>query len=191
MKKIFFTTILFLSALVSFAQTNVIDSTSAISYSEVVKVDSVNKDELYLRARNWFKTNFNSSSAVLQIQDQPNGMLSGNTNFKYKQSFTSGWATTEGLVSFEINVIVKDGKFKYEIKNFSHKCTNYSTQYQFDFGIITNQVICPVEFKMTIPNWRNRVWNDIKTQSDSQAKQMIESLKIGMNTPSGVQKSDW
>ena len=86
---------------------------------------------------------------------------------------------------------MKDGKYKYEIKNFSHKCTNFETPYQNDFGIITNQIICPVEFKMTLPNWRNRVWNDIKIQCDLQAKQMIESLKVGMLITSGVQKSDW
>ena len=82
MKKVLLFIIL-LYSLWAFSQSDTI-----IKYWEVVKVDSVKKDMLYQRARQWHNTTFNSGKAILEIQHKDNGQLSCNANFETYFSYS-------------------------------------------------------------------------------------------------------
>lgn len=54
------------------------NETKLITYSEVIILDStVNKSELYSRAREWFAKAFKSSKNVIQMDDKENGKIIG------------------------------------------------------------------------------------------------------------------
>ncbi|NLH46839.1 MAG: DUF4468 domain-containing protein, partial [Acholeplasmataceae bacterium] len=52
-------------------------SQEPVNYSEAIEVPNVEKNELFLRGREWFNDNFKSSKDVLQVIDKETGELSG------------------------------------------------------------------------------------------------------------------
>ena len=91
-------------------------STKLVSYSGIVKVDSLSKDELYNRARAWFSSSFNSAKAVLDMDDRQAGKLIGKGTDKgtFEVLFTPFLFT----VKFEVYITVKDNRYRYEITQF-------------------------------------------------------------------------
>ena len=88
-------------------------SQEQIAFSESIYVSEVYKNELFIRGREWFNENFNSSKDVLQIADKESGELSGKgiMNVVYAFRYLGERVfTTE--VRFQMSVWVKDGKYK-------------------------------------------------------------------------------
>lgn len=55
-----------------------IDSaTNSISYNEVVKAEGLSKDNLYVKAREWFAVTAGSAQAVIQMDDKAAGKIIG------------------------------------------------------------------------------------------------------------------
>ena len=112
------------SSILSFGQkqkiTMPIDSiTNLITYSEVVTIDSVSKNELYSRAREWFAKTFNSSKSVIQMDDKENGKIIGKASMHvYHKALGSNFPS--GYINYTISVYLKDGRYKYEINGFNH-----------------------------------------------------------------------
>lgn len=48
------------------------------TYTGIVQVDSVSKDELYKRAKRWFVDTYKSAKAVIELDDKENGEIIGN-----------------------------------------------------------------------------------------------------------------
>jgi hypothetical protein len=79
MKKLVFLTLL-LFALKSYAQDEVtlpVDSSGNTVYTEVINLDSTSKNDLYLRAKEWFAKTYKSSQSVIQMDDKEGGVISG------------------------------------------------------------------------------------------------------------------
>jgi hypothetical protein len=89
-------------------------------FSEVIKVDSADKNELYLRAKSFFANSFKSGKAALQMEDKDDGILIG----KSKIGLCDG---EDGIsfgchdMHFSIKITVKDGRYKYEIYDILFK----------------------------------------------------------------------
>lgn len=94
--------------------------TKKVSYTEVIEVPGVKKDELYIRAHTWFAKTYGSSKSVLEIQDKESGKLLGKglTDVVFKNPPMG--TMYGGIVSYTISVIVKEGKYKYSITDFYH-----------------------------------------------------------------------
>lgn len=186
MKKINYLFFFGIFTLISVTFPSLVFSQEPLSYSEAIEVSGVNKDELFIRGREWFNDNFKSSKDVLQITDKESGELSGKgileviCVYRYlgERQFTS-------IVNFQMNVWVKDGKFKYEMTNFltssSDKCVGV--------GLITTSD----ETKATYPGFNakkmNEIYLSIKQGIEVKAKLMIEDLKIKMSKKS--KSTDW
>jgi len=62
-----------------------IDSkTGRITYTEVNKIDSLNKSELYSKALEWFTYKFSSSNDVIQLKNEDRGEIIGKGSFGIK-----------------------------------------------------------------------------------------------------------
>jgi hypothetical protein len=95
-----------------------------IFYDQVVLCDSLKKDDLFIRIRQWFVENFTESKAVLEVNDITNGLLTGKGTYKY--SMINGLNMHSGYTLFVINVAVKDGKFRYQLYDFTAENRNQS-----------------------------------------------------------------
>ena len=161
-------------------------SQELLEYSEIIEVSNVNKNELFIRGREWFNENFKSAKDVLQITDKESGELSGkgimevHYVFKYmgKREFTSN-------VRFQMSVWVKEGKYKYEITNFYITGDNAS----IEFGLITTSNETNVKFPGYSAKKLNEMYLSIKQGAELKAKLLIENLKLKMSKKS--KSSDW
>ena len=121
--KSFFLTIVFASlSLYASAQNLPVDpDTKKVTYSEVVEVPGISKNDLYTRAQTWFAKTYGSSKSVLEIQDKENGKLLGKglTDVSFRNPPLG--ARYGGIVRYTISILVKDGKYKYTISDFYHE----------------------------------------------------------------------
>lgn len=94
-----------------------IDSiTNLITYQEVVKVEGITKDELYIRAREWFAKTFVSAQDVIQMDDKASGKIIG------KGSSSGFYSILMSIIpyslTYTVSITAKDGRYRYEISPF-------------------------------------------------------------------------
>lgn len=179
MQKLILTTaIIVIASITSIAQLLPVDPESKlITYSEVVQIDNVSKDELYSRANEWFAKYYKSANAVLQMNNQENGKLVG-------KPLTTVFVTALGReyeighVKYTITISCKDGRYKYEITDFMH-----------DAGAIQTGSVGPLEKEKTgmlSPN--NKQWHQIKENTNEKMLALIADMKKSMSTKT---EADW
>lgn len=132
MKKSVFTIVLALITTFVFGQDKLLGilplNDGKVTYSGVVQVDNMNKDELYKMTRRWFIDTYKSAKDVIQLDDKENGEVIGKgffetiwqVTFYYKMNINI-WQT--------IKIQVKDNKYKYEITDFNVKYHSSASQY--------------------------------------------------------------
>lgn len=160
-----------------------------LTYTEVVHVDSVSKNDLYNRAKFWFATAYNSANDVLQIDNKEEGEIIGKAIMIYNPNVFSGSEQTKGSINYTIKIFVKEGRYKYEITDFIHD--PYGNQYgKSSMGLITTDKECPNPKPMA-KGWSNKVWDDIKTQIENKMTSLIANLKEGMNKTTETKNDNW
>lgn len=159
---------------------------SMVVYTEVVKADSITKEELYNRAKRFFVENYKSANDVVQLDDKENGEIIGKGIFKvmYNQGIAGMQPTS---VYHTISVAVKEGRYKYEIKDliidYYSPGTRIGTSY-----ISGTQVHSPVE------SWLSSKIKMIRrylTDINSHIETTIEQLKAMMTKNITTKKEDW
>lgn len=182
MKKTFLILIVIFLSTLSYSQ-------QPLKWEEVVTVDStVNKTELFNRARQWFSNNLRSEKDVFSISDKESGEISGTAVVEYKSDrFYFGVVCINGFVIFKVNVYVKDGRYKYVFHSFYHEGSYFDGNNPISYGILTNSKYAP---KPTRGLANNKAWAEIKDQTTSQINALITSLKTAMSQKSEVQ-DDW
>ena len=60
----------------SFSQEN-------LTFSKIIKADSVSKTELFVVINDWFASNYNSANDVIQMSDKDAGIIIGKGSLKY------------------------------------------------------------------------------------------------------------
>jgi hypothetical protein len=162
-------------------------SQEPLTYSEAVEISGVNKDELFIRGREWFNENFKSSKDVLQITDKESGELSGkgimDVDYVFHYLGEKRFTTS---INFQMNVWVKDGKFKYEMTNFF---VTGNSKGSIEFGLITTSDETNKKYPGFNAKKMNEMYLSIKQGTEVKAKLMIEDLKIKMAKKS--KSTDW
>ena len=150
-----------------------------VTYDGVVQVDSINKDELYKRAKRWFIETYKSAKDVIQLDDKENGEVIGKGFFEiyWQVTFMSGqninvWQT--------MKIQVKDGRYRYEITDFNVKYYVSASQYSSGANIDS-----PLE---AWNKGRDDNSKKIYTKIDTEVKSLISSLEKFVRTPP---KDDW
>lgn len=187
MKKVLI--IFFFFPLLSFSQEinwPIDKETNKITFTEIVNVDSATKNDLYLRAREWFAKIYNDSKEVMQVDDKEAGKIYGKaaTSVNVTQMGTS---YDFGSVHYDITVIVKDGRYKYTLTNFYHigNIAAKGTSSGASGGSLENE---KPECGWTM---NNKSWNVIKHQGYDNALLISASLKEYMSKTISVFKETW
>lgn len=180
MKRILSLLILAAAPLFSSAQTPstampVDPDTKLITYTEVVNMTGVSAKELYKRAHRWFHSYYKNPADVVKTKDSVNYTISGIHRLKITKD-VKGVQNDAGMVSYTINVMCKEGKYKYEVTKLNWKQTSY-------YGIEkwmdkTNQYYDP-QFESFL------------AQTDAFVKGLIADLKKGMNDTGEKKAKDW
>jgi hypothetical protein len=85
-----------------------------VTYTNVLQVDGVNKEELYTRAKKWFVTMYKSANDAIQLDDKENGEIVGKGNFKIT------YYARDPIINHTVTISVKDGRFKYQITDLAY-----------------------------------------------------------------------
>jgi hypothetical protein len=122
MKKLILTAALASLSVISYAQKFPVDpETKKITYTEVVEVPGMKKEDLYKRAKAWYVTSTGVTKLALELEDPETGKLLGKVNNPIKVNNPPLQNKFEvGSVVYNITVIVKDDKYKYIITDFVH-----------------------------------------------------------------------
>src|SRR5450830_1164209 len=88
-----------------------------VTYTDIIQLQGVSKNEIYNRAKHWFIDTFNSGKDVIQLDDKETGEVIGKGCFKavwminfYSSQSVNVWKT--------IKIQIKDGRYRYEITDF-------------------------------------------------------------------------
>jgi len=166
-----------------------IDSiTNKITYSEVVKVDSVSKQELFSRAREWFAKAYKNSSKVIQMEDKESGKIVGKALMQvYHKAL--GMTFESGYINYTISIYIKDGKYKYEFVDFYHTGQYVGNGNRIpDYGICEN-MIHTKDKNMGISY--QKTYNYYLLQMDRNITVLVEDLKLSMLSKSKNNNDNW
>jgi len=152
-----------------------IDSTTGkITYTEVVKVDSVNSQELYVRAHSWFAHTFVSAQDVIQLDDKDAGMIFGKGTFSVSDNVVNPTMMDvhiSGIVDFAIEVQTKDGRYKYVFTDLSFKL----------LGMKENDLrSSTISASGTYKKKMNMRWQEVRQNTNATILSIIFSLKHAM-----------
>lgn len=101
-----------------------------ITYSEVVPVENVDKDELFVRANEWIVKSFNSSKDVIQFNDKEAGRIVCKTLTTL--SAGKGMSAAIMEIHYLITIETRDGRYRIAATDFIH-------HYSVKVGQITNE----------------------------------------------------
>ncbi|MEP6951040.1 MAG: DUF4468 domain-containing protein [Ginsengibacter sp.] len=161
---------------------------TAISYTSSVNVTGLSKEELYIRARDWFSNNLQS----LQLQDKKTGELSGKGIVEGVVKFRmSGSHNANAIFNFNTNIWLKDRPSMYRITNISNTSITYgnSTSLARDDLSSPGGILCTSEHSKARVPGLSKTKSDETNQSakntfDDLAKGLIASLRSGMEKQS-------
>jgi hypothetical protein len=148
---------------------------SAITFKEVVTVDSVAKSELFSRARIWFEKTFKDSKAVISINDKETGELAGKGIMHFRIAYQGRDNTMIPVtVGFRCLIQTKDGKYRYEFTDF--EVIEFWNQIS-DIGIIGSE---QGKDWFGTKKWSKIAYEESKAEVEKNTALLIISLKSEM-----------
>ncbi len=163
------------------------DPNSPLEFSDVVQVEGVSTTELYTRAKLWFAEAFRDSKHVLEVEDKEAGLLVGKGTMPYEPSSIMQSGGMKGHISFTVKIMIKDGRYKYSISNFTHGGSSEANQWvgvirPVNFGLLTN-ADKPIEPISMTKGTMMKYWQQMKGISKAEAEGLIASMKKRMAQP--------
>lgn len=161
------------------------DENGKLNFNEVVTMDSVPKDELFLRARQFFAEIFKNKNDIL-MEDKEAGIIivKGSTDIYYGPAI----AVVKEHMRFTLKIQVKDGHYKYEIYDIYFKdAERVTTQVDKADKIFDKKAYYKENGKP------RAVAESRKNQSVQKSKGIGITIREAMKKPavSGASKSDW
>lgn len=106
-----------------------------LNFNEVIQVDSIMKNQLYLNSKQFFVDVFKSGKDVIQLDDEESGVVVGKGfNDVYAKMLGTSY---EVKMWYTIKIQSKDGRYKYEIYDIYFE--NYPQHYVLPDGNAISQ----------------------------------------------------
>jgi hypothetical protein len=170
-----------------------LNSSGKIEVLEVVRMDSLVKEELFQRAITFFNDESDPNFKLTSMEkDSVNGKMKGDFQIiVYVQ--TGVLKKIQGAVSYSLALEVKDGKYRYDFTGFVYHYYAQNRNYQ---TVDTGKRKMLEDAKAT--GWQ-KAWDHCRSTTASKVKAQIISIKAAMATkrPSSAvaavesKKTDW
>ena len=165
----------FLLIEIGFAQTATVSKdtikTNKVTYSEIVKVDSTNRFDLYKKASKWVAQN---KFEVIE-EDALSGKILAKTSF-IVYSEKGVLAKPNGDFTYDISIDTKEGKYRYTFTNFIFR--RYKQDRQDLLKYVPEKGRKPIE-DTKAPGWKKQ-WAKDKLQVNNRVNEHIVSLREAM-----------
>ena len=142
-----------------------------ITYSQIVDVPNMPKDQLYDKVKMWSASAFRSLKDVNQLDDKANGVFVAHATMPWKSNTFSMQCST-GHIDYEVKIRVKDNKFKFEITDFQHQA-RVGSMGACSLGFITDKE----EYKTgMLGGPYNKIWIQMKEDTKMLFNRLFSSL---------------
>ncbi len=151
-------------------------NTGRITYTEVVQVDSIDTKTLFVRAHSWFAHTFNSAQNAIQLDDKEAGRIIGKGSFPVTDNVENPTLMNvhiSGSVDFTVEILTKDGRYKYIISDLSFKLLGMQER-DLRSSILTTSG--------TYKNKMNIRWLEVRQNTNYTVMEIIHSLKTAMTS---------
>lgn len=148
--------------------------TKLITYKEVVNVPGT-PAELFNRAIEWINKQYKNPVDATKVRDQASGVIEIIHRIEITR-VEKGATLLAGRVDYSMKLEMKDGRFRYTITNFNMK----------DISRQPLERYMDKQDKAYLP-----IWDDYMKQVDDFTRNMIESLKRGMQPPAPQKPDTW
>lgn len=145
MKKLILSLLLIIISSLTYAQDSV--ALEPLSYSKVVTLDkSIPADVIFEKLKAWVAKTFPAvgTNGAQYILERKEIMTKGRIPYK---TANLTWAASSGYVSYDVDIRVKDGRFKIYLENFTHVSTDPDFPQGWSIGIIYNRTPTKKELK--------------------------------------------
>lgn len=177
MKQLSLTVLLLGLASMAFSQKQTVDpDTKLITYSEVIEVPNVTKDELFLRANTWLSRAFKSAKAVIDFQDKEAGKIIAKGNVSAIIKVPLVGKQEAGIINLTITIQTKDGKYKYTVDNLQHSKPLGTPGTWASIGPLEQE---KAKAGMMVRPSQGE-WKDLKEDTFKTIEGMVEDLKKSM-----------
>lgn len=153
-----------------------------LTYSEVIQMEGVSKDELFSRAKLFFVNTYNNATKVIQNEDKDAGIIAGKaiTSDNIIIGKFSGSGATDAPATYTITLAVKDGRYKYTITDIV----------QEKLGLLTTSPDNPNIPVMAGKKWKSEAREGVKKSANLVFGNLINALKSEMNKTAPMEE-DW
>ncbi|WP_026994799.1 DUF4468 domain-containing protein [Flectobacillus major] len=184
------TLFLIILSLDSLAQVSILPidpSSGNVTYTEVIRVDSVSASELFSRSKLWFAKTYNSSKDVIQNTDNDNYSITGKAKIRTHARIMG--ERTWGYVSYIISIYCKNGRYKYVVSDFYHEGDAIATSSTLTPSV--GQINRNTKESGGFGSYRKKDLDRLCEEINSNIKSLIVSLKNGMSKKSEAESKDW
>ncbi len=105
------------------------NETRLITYDKVVTLTDLKesrKDELYNKVLAWANAFYKNPTDVIREKNQESGKIVCKARFKIQnEKDKSGFASDAGVVQYTLTLMVKDGRYRYQLSAFNWKQLSY------------------------------------------------------------------
>ncbi len=172
-------TLVFLPLLLFFpvwAQTSLpLDERGKISYVEIVEAPAVSESQLFQNAKEFAgQLSVRDSRKKFLVVDEDSLSVSSRGSYSVKNMLTIG-KRIDGVVSFNVNIQVREGRYRYIINDFIFQ--EYAKNRYGKFMPVKGKTR-PLESGITGPN--KKQWEAYQNSTDERIQELILALKGNM-----------
>lgn len=176
--KIFLTAI-FMVTIIRFADAQFLpvdETTKKVTYQEVVPIEGSTPTKLYNLAIEWINSFYNNPSDATRVRDPDNGRIEVKHRIKVFNLDKNGNKTTESeVVSYEMTLEFKDGRYRYTITNFNvERTSRFPLERWLDKNDPQYSAVCDVYLQ----------------QLNEEINKLIKSMKEGIK-PKVIKEDNW
>ena len=145
------------------------DTVAKTVYSEIVKVDSSNRYELFKKASKWVE----SQGFKIEEEDPYGGKIVAKNKFEVYTD-KGVLAKPNGSFTHDVIIDIKEGKYRYTFSNFMYSYIKQDRTYKY----VTVKGQKPME-ENNAPGWKKQ-WGKNKMQVSNKINAYIVSLRETM-----------
>lgn len=151
------------------------ENTGLITYQEVVETKG-NTNELYNRAIGWINSFYANPASATRVRNPESGIIDILHRFRISYEDDSGAQRDAGMVSYELLLELRDGRYRYTMSNFTlRQASRFPVERWLDK---TDRAYNPN-------------WDIYLNQVDEFSRNLIESLKQGMEPEVIIEVDEW
>lgn len=111
---------IFLLSFQANAQFPVDTKSGLVTFTDVIQLDGMSKDDIYKKAKFWIVSSLKSGDNMVELNGSNSDQIvgTGNISLNVSEQGMKDFAIKESVLNFKFIVFCKEGKLKYKITNF-------------------------------------------------------------------------